>query len=71
MIPTPEGNGTYDKPYISGDCTLVIPFLSDPRYHWWSGGQSIHETLIEIGAKPDVIQRYVTEEQIREKQKND
>lgn len=37
-----------DRPFIDSDGGLVIPFDSDKRYHWWSGGQSVEETLKEI-----------------------
>ena len=34
-------------PYLkNGD--LVIPFDSDKRFYWWTGGQSIEETLKEV-----------------------
>lgn len=26
------------KPYLTSACNLVIPFESDPRYHWWKPG---------------------------------
>jgi hypothetical protein len=35
-------------PYTKGD-TLFIPFGSDDKYHWWRGGQSITQTLEELG----------------------
>jgi len=31
--------------------TLSIPFDSDPKYHWWNGGQSVKETLAEVQAR--------------------
>ena len=37
-----------DRPFIDSDGGLVLPFESDKRYHWWSGGQSVEETLKEI-----------------------
>lgn len=39
------------QPYLDYSGTLVIPFSSDRRYHWWNGGQSIAETLKEIEGK--------------------
>jgi hypothetical protein len=47
------------RPHISARGELIIPCNSDRRYHWWDGGQSIRETLRELGASPDVIARYV------------
>ena len=35
-------------PYFTPGGTLVIPFDSPERYHWWKGGQSIAETRAEI-----------------------
>jgi hypothetical protein len=46
-------------PYIDATGTLVIPFESDPKYHWWAGGQTIAATLTDLGASPDVRTRYV------------
>ena len=36
---------TNQLPYLLSDGTLVIPFNSPERYHWWTGGQSIRRTL--------------------------
>jgi hypothetical protein len=35
-------------PYLDESGDLVIPFNSDPHYHWWAGGQSVEETMREI-----------------------
>lgn len=35
-------------PYFTPGGTLVIPFDSPERYHWWRGGQSVKETIAEI-----------------------
>lgn len=45
-------------PYIK-DGHLVIPFNSNPKYHWWAGGQSIIETLKELNAPEEVVDRYI------------
>jgi hypothetical protein len=45
-------------PTIKEDGTLVIPFDSHPRYHWWNGGQSIAITLAELGACQGVTEDY-------------
>lgn len=44
------------KPYLTADGTLVIPFDSDPKYHWWKGGQSVKDTLAEIKAAETLTQ---------------
>jgi len=39
------------KPYLKADGTLVIPMLSDPKYHWWKkGGQAVGKTVQELKA---------------------
>lgn len=35
-------------PYVKND-VLVIPFNSDYKYHYWNGGQSVCDTLRELG----------------------
>ena len=36
------------KPFFNRVGDLVIPFNSPQRYHWWAGGQSVKETILEI-----------------------
>jgi len=43
-------------PHLLADGTLVIPFKSDPKYHWWKGGQSISQTRAEMLAKQSATQ---------------
>lgn len=38
-------------PYLTPGGTLVIPFDSNPKYHWWKGGQSIVQTRAEVLAR--------------------
>lgn len=46
-------------PYINDQDELIIPFESDPRYHWWKpGGQSLAATLAELNASPEIWGRY-------------
>src|SRR5262245_23707193 len=47
------------RPHINDRGELIIPFSADRKYHWWAGGQSIRETLREVGAPPEVWTRYV------------
>jgi len=47
--PVPSVPNHLPKPYIDTDGNLRIPFDSAARYHWWKGGQSIAETLREVG----------------------
>ena len=46
------------EPYITDSGGLVIPFDSDRRFHWWNRGQSIHDTLRELGASDEILKRY-------------
>ncbi|MFQ5934771.1 MAG: hypothetical protein ACE5KI_09035 [Dehalococcoidia bacterium] len=60
-VPPPEeeeAQGPSPKPFLDSSGALVIPFDSDPRYHWWAGGQSIAETLKELEATAEVVNRY-------------
>lgn len=42
------------RPFINDRGELIIPFESDPRYHWWKlGGQSLAATLAELNASPE------------------
>ena len=45
-------------PYIDEHGVLVVPFDSEPKYHWWAGGQSIIETLKELDAPDEVFAMY-------------
>lgn len=58
----PESDSAQEEhqiPYIDATGILVIPSESDPKYHWWAGGQTVAATLTELGASPDVRARYV------------
>ncbi len=50
------------KPSLKPDGTLVIPHDCDPKYQYWKGGQTVLKTLEELGAPPEVMQRYKREE---------
>jgi hypothetical protein len=47
-------------PHLLADGTLVIPFGSPRRFHWWDGGQSISETRAEILTETDQKERHVS-----------
>ncbi|HIC90539.1 MAG TPA: hypothetical protein EYP21_00445 [Syntrophaceae bacterium] len=53
------GKRRQQTPYLDRRGTLIIPFDCDPRYHWWNNGQSIIETLKELGASEDIIKKYL------------
>jgi hypothetical protein len=45
------------KPYLINN-ELRIPMNSDPKYHWWNGGQDLEVTLRELNAPEEVIWKY-------------
>lgn len=45
-------------PHVNGQGDLVIPFRCDPRFHYWRDGQSILDTLREIGAPDELVARH-------------
>ena len=45
-------------PYINQHGELVIPFDSDPIYHYWNGGKRIGETLKELSAGDEILSKY-------------
>ncbi|MCP4665924.1 MAG: hypothetical protein GY849_06125 [Deltaproteobacteria bacterium] len=48
----------YSSPPSIIDGELRIPHNAPHKYRWWAGGQSIKETLAELGADQDVIDKY-------------
>ncbi|MBI5386775.1 MAG: hypothetical protein HZA90_19055 [Verrucomicrobia bacterium] len=48
-VEPPEATGKKRRlPFLTPGGTLVIPFDSPARFHWWNGGQSVKETLAEV-----------------------
>ncbi len=47
------------EPFLTAGGDLTIPFDSDPKYHWWNGGQSVKQTLAEVRAKLEAERRQV------------
>jgi len=45
------------EPYVTDFGSLVIPSDSDRRFYWWDGGQSVCNTLKELG-RCDLIPKY-------------
>jgi len=56
-LPVPSVPNHSPKPYIDTDGNLRIPFDSAARYHWWKGGQSVDETLREVGTSAAAFAR--------------
>ena len=45
------------EPFVTDFDILVIPYNSYKKYHYWNGGQSVCETLRELG-RCDLIEKY-------------
>lgn len=45
-------------PYVPDYGSLVIPYNSPQKYHWWDRGRSIKDILRELGASPDILKKY-------------
>ena len=45
------------EPYVTESGVLVIPWNSPQKYHWWNRGQSVGDTLKELG-RCDLIPKY-------------
>ena len=56
LIPPKEG--PFKPPYIDEQGELIIPFDSDPRFHWWRPyGQSVAVTLREMRVSDEIWQK--------------
>ena len=47
----------WESPYLNND-GIVIPFNAPLKYRWWQGGQSLLDTLEEIGAPESILEKY-------------
>ncbi len=47
------------KPQLTETGELIIPSDSPVEYRWCFGGQSVKETLEELKAPEDVVNRYI------------
>ena len=45
-------------PYFDRNGTLIIPFDSPPKYHWWNRGASVLSILEELKADVNILKRY-------------
>ncbi|MFH1080762.1 MAG: hypothetical protein V1766_10995, partial [Pseudomonadota bacterium] len=52
--------GQLHSPCIDQTGAIIIPFNADPKYHYWNGGQSLADTLMELNA-PENVWRNHTE----------
>jgi hypothetical protein len=42
-----------ELPFLTAAGDLVVPFCSNPRFHWWNGGQFSKQTRAQIREKHD------------------
>jgi len=45
-------------PYIDNTGSIIIPSNADPKYHYWNGGQSLLQTLMELNVTEDIWNKY-------------
>jgi len=45
-------------PYIHHSGEIIIPFNSDPKYHFWNGGQHLTDTLLELNATEEIWNKH-------------
>lgn len=45
-------------PYIDGSGNVVIPFNSDPQYHFWKGGKTLLDILKEMKITEEVWKKH-------------
>jgi hypothetical protein len=43
-----------DSPYLDPTGAIIIPFSSDPKYHYWNGGQPLSATLAELNTTNEI-----------------
>jgi len=46
------------NPYIDENGNVIIPFNSDPQYHFWKGGQILSDTLREMKVTEDIWKKH-------------
>ena len=46
-------------PFLDNQGKLRIPLDADDKYRYWSGGQSVFETLLELGASDREIEAHI------------
>ncbi|MFT5729258.1 MAG: hypothetical protein ACI8PB_005452 [Desulforhopalus sp.] len=47
-------------PYLKENGELIITSNAPAKYKWWAGGQSVKETLEELEASEEVMDRYIS-----------
>lgn len=54
----PDQAKTRPRPSLDAEDDPVVPFGSDPRYHYWAGGQSLGATIKEFWEERAAIREY-------------
>jgi len=57
IVPVPEEPPKEVRPYVTDYGILVIPWNSARKYHYWNTGQSVCDTLKELG-RCDLVSTY-------------
>ncbi len=52
---------TEQVPYLTENGELVISSKAPSKYKWWDGGQSVKETLEELEASEEVMERHISQ----------
>lgn len=47
------------KAYLDDQGRLRIPLDADDKYRYWAGGQSVFDTLLELGASDKEIEAHI------------
>ena len=47
------------KPYLTETGELIISSGAPAEYKWWDNGRSVKETLEELNAPEEVMNRYI------------
>jgi hypothetical protein len=48
-------------PYLTENGELIISSDAPSKYKWWDSGQSVKETLEELEASEEVMDRYISQ----------
>jgi hypothetical protein len=46
-------------PYTDHTGTMIIPFNTGQKYHFWNGGQPLSDTLLALNTSQDIWRRHI------------
>ncbi len=58
VIEATDAESGFGVPFLDPTGCLYIPANAPKKYRWWQGGQSISETLTELGASDEIKIKY-------------